>query len=217
MILSRSLKPTCFFDIKLILDKIVLDKAIVLDNIYYDLDKANIRADAAQELNKLVSILADNPEIKIELSSHTDSRAADDYNLSLSQRRADSAVNYIVSQGIEQNRIRARGYGETQLLIQDAQTEDQHQVNRRTEFKVYEYNPNTQRMEEIGNTAVRGLMEKSREAEEVEDPEDEEVSPDDESLEDEPTDSTQQKPVEERKKPESLDDMIDWDDGGLQE
>src|SRR5699024_8943635 len=72
-----------FFNIKLTLDQIVLDKAIVLDNIYYDLDKANIRDDAAKELDKLVAILEDNPEIKIELSSHTDSRADDDYNLNL--------------------------------------------------------------------------------------------------------------------------------------
>ena len=205
-----------FFDIKLTLDQIVLDKAIVLDNIYYDLDKANIREDAAQELDKLVSMLADNPEIKIELSSHTDSRAPDDYNLALSQRRADSAVAYIVSQGIEENRMRARGYGETQLLIKDAQTEDEHQVNRRTEFKVYEYNPNTQRMEEIGNTAVRGLMEKESEPEEnVEGVEEEgEVSSNDEVVEDE---ETPQKEQEEKEGTESLDELIEWDDGGLQE
>lgn len=210
-----------FFNIKLTLDKIVLDKAIVLDNIYYDLDKANIRADAAQELDKLVAVLADNPEIKIELSSHTDSRAPDDYNLSLSQRRADSAVAYIVSQGIEKNRMRARGYGETQLLIADAQTEEQHQVNRRTEFKVYEYNPNTERMEEIGNTAVRGLMERANEAaameeeaiedDELSDNEDEEVEANDDG------ETTPDTPAQERDRSRSLDDMIDWDDGGLQD
>src|SRR5690606_38007478 len=94
-----------FFNIKLTLTQIVLDKAIVLENIYYDLDKANIREDAAKELDKLVAILKDNPEIKIELSAHTDSRADDDYNLDLSQRRADSAVAYIVSEGINKSRI----------------------------------------------------------------------------------------------------------------
>ncbi len=208
-----------FFDIKLTLDQIVLDKAIVLDNIYYDLDKANIRPDAAQELNKLVRILADNPEIKIELSSHTDSRAADDYNLSLSQRRADSAVAYIVSQGIEIDRIRARGYGETQLLIADAQTEEQHQVNRRTEFKVYEYNPNTQRMEEIGNTAVRGLMERASEAALNEESSNEDSESDEEEDIEETEGDTQtpDRPNKEREKSRSLEEMIDWDDGGLQE
>src|SRR5690606_27840154 len=83
----------------------------------------------------------------------------DDYNLDLSQRRADSAVAYIVSQGIAKNRIRARGYGESQLIVENAQTEEEHQRNRRTEFKVFEYNPNTQRMEEIGNPEVTGISE----------------------------------------------------------
>lgn len=141
------------FETKLVLDKIVLNKAIVLENIYYDLDKADIRSDAAQELDKLVAILKDNPNIKIELGSHTDSRADDEYNRKLSQRRAESAVNYIVSEGIEKNRIRAKGYGETQLInkcINDVPcSEEEHQENRRTEFKVFEYNKETNRMEEI--------------------------------------------------------------------
>ncbi|MEQ9300313.1 MAG: OmpA family protein [Cyclobacteriaceae bacterium] len=127
------------FEQDLVLDQIILEKPIALDNIYYDLDKSDIRSDAARELNKLVTTMKDNPEISIELSSHTDSRADNDYNMNLSQRRAQSAVNYIVSQGIEQGRLVARGYGETRLLIADAQTEDQHQINRRTEFKVIRY------------------------------------------------------------------------------
>ncbi|CAN5207136.1 OmpA family protein [soil metagenome] len=142
------------FETKLVLDRIELNKAIVLENIYYDLDKSDIRADAAVELDKLVAILKDNPNIKIELGSHTDSRADDDYNLRLSQRRAESAVNYIISEGIDKNRIRARGYGETQLINRCANdepcSEEEHQQNRRTEFKVYEYNPETNRMEELG-------------------------------------------------------------------
>jgi len=127
------------FDTKLTLDKIVLDKAVVLDNIYYDLDKANIREDAAQELDKLVTILRDNPEISIELSSHTDSRADAAYNLELSQRRAQAAVDYIITNGVDKGRLTARGYGESQLIIEDAETEEEHQVNRRTEFKVIRY------------------------------------------------------------------------------
>ncbi|MDQ3392542.1 MAG: OmpA family protein [Bacteroidota bacterium] len=142
------------FETKLVLDKIVLNKTIVLENIYYDLDKADIRSDAAVEIDKLVALLKDNPNIKIELGSHTDSRADDDYNLRLSQRRAESAVNYIVSEGIDKTRIRAKGYGETQLInrcTNDAAcSEEEHQQNRRTEFKVFEYNPDTNRMEELG-------------------------------------------------------------------
>ncbi|MDN3668739.1 OmpA family protein [Echinicola jeungdonensis] len=125
-------------DTTLVLDKLELEKAIVLENIYYDLDKANIRPDAAKELDKLVKILKDNPEIRIELSSHTDDRASDAYNDDLSQRRAESAVNYIVSQGIDKDRLVAKGYGKRQLLIENAQTEEEHQTNRRTEFKVIE-------------------------------------------------------------------------------
>jgi len=117
---------------------LILEKAIVLDNIYYDLDKAEIRSDAAAELDKLVKILKDNPAIRIELSSHTDSRSSDAYNLDLSQRRAQSAVDYIVSKGVASERLVAKGYGETQLIIKDAKTEEEHQVNRRTEFKVIE-------------------------------------------------------------------------------
>lgn len=125
-------------DTTIILDQLILEKAIVLDNIYYDLDKAEIRTDASPELDKLVKILKDNPSIRIELSSHTDSRSSESYNLSLSQRRAQSAVDYMVSQGIARERLVAKGYGETQLIIKDAKTEEEHQVNRRTEFKVIE-------------------------------------------------------------------------------
>ena len=133
-------ETTITFETKIILDPIVLDQPIVLDNIYYDLDKSDIRPDAALELDKLVTTLDDNPDIKIELSSHTDSRQTDEYNQALSQRRATSAVRYLISKGIDANRLTARGYGESRLIIQNAQTEEEHQRNRRTEFKVIEYN-----------------------------------------------------------------------------
>lgn len=134
------------FETEIKLERIELDKSIVLDNIYYDLDKWDIRPDAAQELDKLVTVLEDNPEIKIELSSHTDSRQTVEYNLELSRKRALSAVEYIVSRGIEQDRLTARGYGKSQLIISDeeigalpeSEREAAHQVNRRTEFKVTE-------------------------------------------------------------------------------
>lgn len=125
----------------LFLEPIILNKEIKLENIYYDLDKSLIRADAAIELNKLIKILQENPTIWIELGSHTDSRASDSYNLALSQRRADAAVHYIVSVGgIDKNRITAKGYGETKLVngcSNDVScTIEQHQQNRRTEFKI---------------------------------------------------------------------------------
>lgn len=124
----------------LYLEAVVINKAIKLENIYYDFDKWNIRPDAAAELDKLVKIMADNPTIWIELGSHTDSRGKDAYNLNLSQKRAESAVEYIISRGIDKNRITAHGYGETQLLNKCSNgvecSEEEHQLNRRTEFKI---------------------------------------------------------------------------------
>jgi outer membrane protein OmpA-like peptidoglycan-associated protein len=121
-----------------------LEKGTVvrLDNIYYDYGKSDIRSDAAIELNKLVRILQDNPTMKIELSSHSDSRGGDAYNLKLSDARAKSAVKYIISQGIDASRLVGKGYGETQLLnrcVNDVKCSDEeHQFNRRTEFKILE-------------------------------------------------------------------------------
>jgi len=124
----------------LYLEPIVRNVGIRLDNIYYDFDKWNIRPDAAAALDKLVQIMTENPTIWIELGSHTDSRGKDAYNLSLSQKRAESAVAYIISKGINRNRIEAKGYGETQLLNRCANgvkcSETEHQLNRRTEFKI---------------------------------------------------------------------------------
>ena len=101
----------------LILDRIIVNKSIVLDNIYYDLDKSDIREDAAVELDKLIVILRDNPNISIELSSHTDDRASVDYNQNLSQRRAESAVSYILSKGIDDNRITGDTVNHNQLFL----------------------------------------------------------------------------------------------------
>jgi peptidoglycan-associated lipoprotein len=122
--------------VTLTLTRIVKNKAIVVENIFYDFDKADIRPDAAIELDKLVETLNDNPKITIELSSHTDSRGKDAYNQVLSQKRAQSAVDYIISKGIRKDRITARGYGESQPVIKNAKTEEEFQKNRRTEFKV---------------------------------------------------------------------------------
>ena len=127
------------FEVSLVLEKIRLLKPIVLENIYYDLDKADIRDDAAEELDKLYELMVDNPEIQIELSSHTDARADDKYNLDLSQQRAESATNYLIIKGIAPNRITARGYGEGNLVVPNAATEEEHQENRRTEFRVTKY------------------------------------------------------------------------------
>lgn len=124
----------------LYLDKIELNKPVRLENIYFDLDKWNIRQDAAIELDKLVKMLNDNPTWKIEMSSHTDSRADDNYNMKLSQHRAESTVKYLVDHGIEKDRLTAKGYGETRLVNKCSNgvpcSEEEHQLNRRTEFTI---------------------------------------------------------------------------------
>ena len=118
-------------------------KKFVLEDIHYDFDKHNIRSDAALILNELVRIMRDNPTLTIELSSHTDSRGSDNYNRVLSERRAKSAVDYLVSRGIERDRMEAKGYGETQLLNECDNnvpcSKDAHQKNRRTEVKVLSF------------------------------------------------------------------------------
>ena len=123
----------------LLLDKLAESKTFKLENIYYDFDKSDIRPDAEPPLDNLVRIMKDNP-ITVELASHTDCRGSFKYNDGLSQRRAEAAVNYIVNQGIDAQRIKAKGYGEYQLTNRCADgvecSEAEHQANRRTEFKV---------------------------------------------------------------------------------
>jgi len=121
-------------------------KEFDVQHIYYDLDKSYIRPDAALELDKIVALMYQNPGIQIELGSHTDSRGSDDYNLDLSERRAQAAVDYIISKGIPRDRITARGYGETQLVNSCSNgvscSDAEHQQNRRTEFKIIGYSTN---------------------------------------------------------------------------
>lgn len=121
---------------KIVMEQIIIDKEIVIENIYYDYRAWNIREDAARELDKVVKLLVDNPGITIEISSHTDSRGNDEGNMKLSQARAESAVAYIVSKGIKKERITAKGYGETAPRIKEEKSELDFQINRRTEFKV---------------------------------------------------------------------------------
>lgn len=118
------------------LTKIEPKKEIVLNNIYYDYAKATLRPESLTELDKIVGMMRETPNVSIELSSHTDARGDAAYNNKLSQARAKSCVDYIVSQGIDARRITAKGYGKTKLLIVNAKTEEEHQKNRRTSFQV---------------------------------------------------------------------------------
>lgn len=111
-----------------------------LNNVYYDYDDATIRPDAARDLDALYVLMMKYPDMEVELSSHTDARGTPAYNLDLSQRRAESAVHYLVRKGIDSQRIRAIGYGESQLKNHCASgvfcSDNEHKINRRTEVKI---------------------------------------------------------------------------------
>lgn len=131
--------PVQEFELEIVLDKIFLNQEIVLENIYYDFDKDDIRDDAKPTLDELARNLQLNPGISIQLASHTDCRGSDRYNEDLSQRRAQSAVNYLIEKGIGAERLSARGYGESQPAVDcicGRCTEEEHQENRRTTFKI---------------------------------------------------------------------------------
>lgn len=140
-----------------------IDKPIELPNILYDFGKWDLRPESMVSLDKLVETLLDNPNVTIELMSHTDSRDTEEYNLTLSQKRAQVVVQYLIDKGIDTDRLQAKGYGEStpkvvdaiiagqnsflktgttlseeyiNSLANDEQREIAHQINRRTEFKV---------------------------------------------------------------------------------
>jgi outer membrane protein OmpA-like peptidoglycan-associated protein len=142
----------------LLLDKLVVNKSYKIENIYYNFDRYNIRADAESELEKLVTIMKEN-NINVELGSHTDSRGSFAYNDRLSQRRAESAVNYIIAAGIEKGRITAKGYGEHHLTNQCSDgvhcSEADHQANRRTEFRVISLNVDTRTVDQFNPNQFR--------------------------------------------------------------
>ncbi len=120
-----------------------LAKVLALKPIYFDLDKSFIRPDAAEELDKVFNTMEENPTMKIKVRSHTDSRAIWYYNTALSKRRAKSTRLYLIKKGINPNRIKAWGYGESELLNHCSDgipcSEEEHQLNRRSEFIVIEY------------------------------------------------------------------------------
>lgn len=115
-----------------------LRKTLGIDIIYFDLDKSNIRPDAAVELAKILEVMKEYPTLEIDVRSHTDSRQTSKYNINLSERRAKSTIQWLIDNGIEAKRLTGKGYGETQLLNNCADdvpcSEEEHQANRRSEF-----------------------------------------------------------------------------------
>ncbi|MFY7811316.1 MAG: OmpA family protein, partial [Flavobacterium sp.] len=134
----------------IVIDKIIkkvgvgddLAKPLSIKMIYFDLNKHNIRPDAAVELSKILIVLQENPNIKIEVRSHTDSRNTNTYNQNLSQRRAKSTMDWLINNGINKDRLSAKGFGESRLLNECSDgvncTEEEHQQNRRSEFIIKE-------------------------------------------------------------------------------
>ena len=122
------------------LKNLAVGSKIVLKNIFFDLDKATLRSESTAELNRLIKLMTDIPSLNIELGGHTDSRGSDQYNMQLSERRAKAVVDYLTNAGITGSRLKSAGYGETELVNKCSNgvncTNEQHQENRRTEFKV---------------------------------------------------------------------------------
>ncbi len=130
---------TLYAKLYLNVDIICLGNNLVIEDIYYDYDKWDIRADAKPSLDQLLTFLNDYPDMKIELSSHTDKRGSEEYNETLSQKRAESCRTYLINKGISTSRIIAKGYGEHKPAVEcQTCTEAQHQANRRTEVEILE-------------------------------------------------------------------------------
>ena len=116
---------------------VVEGKMYRLKNIYYNFNDATIRPDATNDLDNVVALMKKFPDVAIEFASHTDMRGTDEYNIDLSQRRAANAVLYLVKHGVNRNRVKVVGYGETRLKVTCIEcTELEHQRNRRTEIKI---------------------------------------------------------------------------------
>jgi len=122
-------------NIKLVSIKSLEERSIKLNNIYFDFDRYDLKPGSFTELDRVYKFLTDNPDIKIEISAYTDSRGSDEYNLDLSQKRAQSVVNYLILKGINESRLAARGYGKSNPVA-DNDTEKGRALNRRVEMKI---------------------------------------------------------------------------------
>jgi outer membrane protein OmpA-like peptidoglycan-associated protein len=116
---------------------IITDTEVILKSIYFEYDKSNITAQGANELDKLVKVMKENPTMVIFVKSHTDSKGKSSYNLKLSEQRAQSTVQYLLSKGVTKDRISGKGYGNTELKIKCTScTEEEDTQNRRSEFLI---------------------------------------------------------------------------------
>ncbi|WP_430614624.1 OmpA family protein [Flavobacterium sp. JP2137] len=118
------------------IEVLVIEEQILLGYVYFEFDKANITQQGSFELNKLVQVMERNPNMKVQIKAHTDTRGSDEYNMRLSERRAQTTLQYLISMGISPSRLIAKGYGESEPKVPcgDNCTEEEHAVNRRSEF-----------------------------------------------------------------------------------
>lgn len=116
-------------------EDLTVGEVIVLNNIYYDFDKATLRPESKEELDRLIKLMKNVPTLVIEISSHTDNIGTPEYNMKLSQARAQTVVDYLVQNGISRDRLVAKGYGATKPIASN-ETDEGRQLNRRTEFKI---------------------------------------------------------------------------------
>jgi len=121
----------------ILLKKVEIGTRIVLNNIFYDFNKATLRPESEAELDRLYKLLNENPSLKIEISGHTDNVGSAAYNQKLSESRAKSVVNYLFDKGIDKTRLTFKGYGFNRPIAKN-NTEEGRQQNRRTEFEILE-------------------------------------------------------------------------------
>lgn len=144
---TKGVKESTIYNVKFEVERAEEAYLVRLNNIYYDFDKYAIRKDAEPELMKVVEFMNKVGDVNVQMQAHTDSRGKADYNMQLSVKRANAARDYLMQQGVDKERLSARGFGKTQLLNLCADgvkcTEEEHQLNRRTEFKVIRINPVT--------------------------------------------------------------------------
>lgn len=137
--LSIAEEATAMVEVMLVPEPVIVEDEIILNKIYFDLDQSDIRPDAALELDRLVGLLKKYPDLEILAETYADSRGPDSYNLALTERRANSIIEYIASQGIDTARLKAAGKGEENQVVDCTNkkcTEEEYELSRRSEFKI---------------------------------------------------------------------------------
>ena len=125
------------------IENVIINKTFILKNVYFEFDKSVMLSGSEKDINLLHTFLLEHPDIKVEIGAHTDSKGSTEYNISLSQLRAQTVVNFLVAKGIEKKRLVAKGYGETQPIAANELSDgsdypEGRQMNRRVEFKIIE-------------------------------------------------------------------------------